>query len=117
LKVEPGWRTASLLEFATNAATTKGEQHLVEVKAVAPEYPLRGEVLLRGGGKLAAALANNGTVVESSLLARLNIAIGDTIRIGDALFTIRDVLAREPDRVTNLFSFGPRVISPLARAQ
>lgn len=113
----PGWRTADLLEFTANAATDQGEQRMVEVKAVSPEYPLRGEALLTGGGGLGEALAGDGAVVEASLLSRLALGIGDRIRIGDARFTIRDTLAREPDRVTTLFSFGPRVLIPRARAE
>jgi putative ABC transport system permease protein len=36
--------------------------------------------------------------------------MGDRLRIGQAVYTITGLIRKEPDRVANLFSLGPRVI-------
>ena len=80
---------------------------LVELKAVDGAYPLVGRARLEGGMALADALAGGGIAVEKSLLDRLAIGIGDGLRVGAALLTVRAVLAREPDKLTSGFALGP----------
>ena len=96
-----------------------GRPTLVQMKAVEPDYPLYGVTELKGGGTLADALAQRngvwGAVVEDSALRRMNVALGDRVRIGDATVEVRDVLTREPDRGLNAFaSLGPRLMIPFA---
>ena len=59
---------------------------------------------------LAEALAAGGGVAEPALLARLGLALGDRVRIGDTDVEIRSVLVREPDRIGGLYSLGPRLL-------
>lgn len=93
---------------------------LVEMKAVDGAYPLFGAVELADGGALAAALARRddgryGAVAEPGLLDRLGLAVGDEVAVGDARFTIRAAIAREPDRLgSGGFSLGPRLMIGLA---
>ena len=47
-----------------------------------------------------------GAAVEEALLARLNLKLGDVIRIGEANFALRTVLVSEPDRLAT--GRGPR---------
>ena len=91
-------------------ANAGGRRALVELKAVDQHYPLLGAVVLEPAQSLGAALAGGGAVAEKALLARLGIAIGDSIRVGDAGFTIRGEIIREPDRLASVFSFGPRLM-------
>lgn len=96
-----------------------GRAALVQLKAIEPGYPLYGQVELQGGGSLADALARRngvwGAVVEETALRRMNVALGDRIRIGDATVELRGILQREPDRGLNAFaSLGPRLMLPLA---
>ncbi|MDE0379026.1 MAG: ABC transporter permease [Rhodospirillales bacterium] len=83
---------------------------LVELKAVDGAYPLVDRARLEGGMALADALADGGIAVEKSLLDRLAIGIGDRLRVGAALLTVRAVLAREPDKLTSGFALGPRLM-------
>ena len=83
---------------------------LVELKAVDGAYPLVNRVRLEGDMPLADALAGGGAVAEKGLLDRLGIGIGDTLRVGRAMLTVRAVLAREPDRLTGGISLGPRLM-------
>lgn len=98
---------------------TDGHPALVQLKAVEPSYPLYGTVDLQGGGRLADALARRdgvwGAVTEEAALQRMNVALGDRIRVGEAIVELRAVIAREPDRGVNAFaSLGPRLMIPLA---
>jgi putative ABC transport system permease protein len=96
-----------------------GRSTLVQLKAVEPSYPLFGAVELKGGGALSEALAKRegawGAVVEEAALKRMNVAVGDTVRVGDAVVQVRGVINREPDRGLNAFaSLGPRLMIPFA---
>jgi len=95
-----------------------GHPALVQLKAIEPAYPLYGTVELQGGGKLDEALAKRdgvwGAAVEESALHRMNMAVGDRLKIGDAVVQLRAIIAREPDRGVNAFaSLGPRLMIPL----
>lgn len=96
----------------TNAmAFGPGERRVVvALKAVDEAYPLYGAVELDPAQDLETALADGGAVVEPGLLARLGIRIGDPIRIGEATFTVRATIVREPDRLGGFVSIGPRVM-------
>lgn len=95
-------------------STTSDAQTLVEIKAIDSRYPLYGDILLENGTSLQTALETrneeNGVAVEQILLDRLNLDVGDALRIGEINFVIRSVIAREPDRLSGGFSFGPRAM-------
>ncbi len=87
---------------------------LVELKGVDGAYPLYGAVLLEPSMPLAEALAERdglaGTAVDPALLARLDLRLGERLRIGAAEFELRAALLGEPDRGAALFALGPRVL-------
>ncbi len=88
---------------------------MVELKGVGEGYPVYGAVELRGGkGDLRTVLAERdgmpGAAVAPGLLDRLDAEVGDRLRVGDTVLEIRAVIDREPDEVSNLFDFGPRVM-------
>ena len=92
---------------------------LVQLKAVEAAYPLYGRIELRDGLSLADALAKRGdvwgAVVEEAALRRMNIALGDRVRIGEIAVEVRGIISREPDRGLNAFaSLGPRLMMPYA---
>ena len=97
------------------AVTSDGRNRsLVEIKAVDRAYPLYGAVTLAPAQPLDRALAERdghwGAVVAPALLDRLGIKPGATIRIGDALITVRARLVHEPDGISGLIELGPRVV-------
>jgi putative ABC transport system permease protein len=92
---------------------------LVQLKAVEPSYPLYGSVELQGGGTLGDALAKRdgmwGAAVEEAALRRMNIALGDRVRVGEVTVQVRAVIVREPDSGVSAFaSLGPRLMMPFA---
>ncbi len=86
---------------------------LIELKAVDAAYPLYGSVELKPAIDLANALGRSdgyfGAAVDPAILTRLGIAIGDTIKIGEAALQIRAVIEHEPDAAASGLVFGPRV--------
>ncbi|MCG8510655.1 MAG: ABC transporter permease, partial [Rhodospirillales bacterium] len=87
---------------------------LVELKAVDGVYPMVGSVLSEPDLPLADLLDRRdgtwGVIVDPNLLGKLKIGIGDTVRIGEAQFTVRGTVVKEPDRVASVVSFGPRAM-------
>jgi putative ABC transport system permease protein len=93
----------------------EGRPTLVQLKAVEQAYPLYGKLELKGGGSLDDALARRdgvwGAVVEETALKRMNIELGDVVKVGEAPVQIRALIAREPDNGLNAFaSLGPRLM-------
>nr|WP_306269527.1 ABC transporter permease [Pararhizobium sp. IMCC3301] len=108
-------------EIATMRAmarrTDGTDQTLVELKAVDAAYPLTGRVETATGAEFAPLLERAsdpdglwGALAVPELLARLDLEVGDTLKLGDLTFQIRDTLTVEPDRLATGFGFGPRLM-------
>ncbi len=96
------------------ARTDAGDAALVEVKAVEPSWPAIGAAAFDRPMSPSQALAERdgvfGAAAEETLLARLNLKIGDVFRLGDAQFVLRAVVTGEPDRLAVGVGLGPRVL-------
>ncbi|MDD2898045.1 MAG: ABC transporter permease [Desulfuromonadaceae bacterium] len=102
--------TARTYEFYSVVRTYDNSASLLSnLKVVEQGYPFYGTVVLSSGRPFRDVLTAGNVIVEQHLLDRLNLHVGDRLRIGSATMTIRDVLAAEPDRPVNLFSLGPRI--------
>jgi len=51
-----------------------------------------------------------GAAADATLLARLDLKIGDRVSVGSASFQIRSVVAAEPDKLAGGVGFGPRFL-------
>lgn len=95
-------------------ADTSDERTLVELKGIDSAYPLYGTMTLAPAMPLSKALETRdglaGAVVEKTLMARIGVSVGDTVRVGDKQIEIRATLVREPDRVAGAFTLGPRLM-------
>ncbi|HTN42764.1 MAG TPA: FtsX-like permease family protein [Nitrospiria bacterium] len=86
---------------------------LVELKAVEPGYPFYGRLRIDpppSDSTRDPFLDPDAVWVQEALLIRLHLQVGDVVKLGEALFTIRGVIRQEPDRVAGTFSLGPRVL-------
>lgn len=98
-------------DYQFSAMVVTGEQTLLsQVKAVSSAYPLYGKVELASGQPLWEQLTLDSVVVAPEVLKSLEARVGDRITIGEAQFTISDVLTKEPDRPLTAFGFGGRVL-------
>ena len=107
-------RIAQTVVFPSMA--TAGEHSkLASLKAVSPEYPLRGSLQVEQVNSQAPTLSPvSGTVfVEPALLTNLHTKVGDSLRLGDRQFLISGVLTRELDRGAVFMNFAPRVMMSL----
>jgi putative ABC transport system permease protein len=93
---------------------SSGGALMVELKGVERGFPLYGDFRLDDGRPFDFALVENGgAVVAPMLLERLNLKVGDRVRIGEREFEIRGVSKQEPGS-SGGFRLGPRVF--IARA-
>ena len=107
-------RIAQTVVFPSMA--TAGEHSkLASLKAVSPEYPLRGSLQVEQVNSQAPTLSPvSGTIfVEPALLTNLHTKVGDSLRLGDRQFLISGVLTRELDRGAAFMNFAPRVMMSL----
>ncbi len=111
-----GIDAAESLSFLTMVlpANVKNQSNaLTQITAVSEGYPLRGELLITevmfGQTERAAGIPEPGTGwAEPGLLGRMNIKIGDKIRIGEAELTLTRVLEYQPGQMSG----GPAAMAP-----
>ena len=90
------------------------EQALVELRGVDAAFPLVGAVQLSDGVSLTKALRQEpGAAVDPILLERLSLKVGDRLSIGRIEVPIRATIESEPDKITERFNVGPRVLVSL----
>ena len=104
--------TATLRAMARR--TDGADQTVVELKGVDAAYPLIGAVTLSGGFSLDAAVRREpGAAVDPILLERLGLKVGDSLSLGSISVPIRAVIATEPDKISERYNAGPRVLVSL----
>ncbi|WAX96128.1 ABC transporter permease [Aminobacter sp. NyZ550] len=90
------------------------DQSLVEAKAVDDAYPLYGQLVTEPALPRAELFAERsgifGAVAPDLLFERLNLKLGDRIKLGSATFELRAKLVTEPDAVSDGFGFAPRLL-------
>lgn len=111
---------SELVAMAAAADGATPTTQIVELKAAPETYPLYGELVTEPAGSLHAFLRERGracaaspcwgALVEESLLIRMGLSLGDELKIGQARLKIAGLVRKEPDRVANAFSLGPRVL-------
>ena len=96
------------------ARASDGRLALVEMKAVDGLYPSLGELTLNPKLPLRDILEQRdgvfGAAADPTLLARLDLKIGDKVSVGEATFQIRSAVEAEPDKLGVGVGFGPRFL-------
>src|SRR6267154_1826113 len=96
------------------ARSGDGRLALVELKAVDGNYPMLGELTLDPRMPTADLLAEHdgvfGAAVDSTLLARFDLKLGDRVSVGSASFQLRSVEGAEPDKLAGNVGLGPRFL-------
>jgi putative ABC transport system permease protein len=97
------------------ARSVDGRLALVDLKAVDASYPALGQLTLDPAMPMADLLAERdgafGAAADQTLLARLDLKIGDRVSIGNATFQIRSLVVTEPDKLGVGVGFGPRFLA------
>jgi putative ABC transport system permease protein len=104
--VERTWVTETV-----SMASAGSTPVLSAVKVVDPaKYPFYGELKLQPEMPLVNALSANTIVVGQDLLIRLNVHVGDSLRVGEREFKIAAMIVSEPDRMSASLNFGMRLM-------
>ncbi len=109
-----GMTTSRTLTFSSMLFAGENSQ-LASVKAVQPNYPLRGDLIVAdapfgSGRKIRHGPPPGEAWVDSRLFPALRIKVGDEVVVGVAALRVARVLIAEPDRGGGFFAFGPRVL-------
>ena len=103
------YETSETREMLSMVSSGTYDSDLAEIKGASDGYPLYGEVELESGQALFTQLTKDTTIVQRSILKRLNLSVGDTLNVNGKMFTIADVVLSESDRVNVGMAAGPRV--------
>lgn len=110
-----GARVGEVIDFRSMVVLPDGsDRALTQLKAVDDTWPLFGTPELDPPMDIATALAGAGglpgAVLDPLLMARLEVAAGDVIRLGEQDFAVMAGLIREPDNANAGFALGPRTL-------
>jgi len=88
---------------------------LATIKGVSNGYPLRGSVRvanqLFGEERIATGIPEAGTVwADGALMARLGVAVGDTVTVGESDMRVSAVLTYRPDQSIGFASLAPSLL-------
>jgi putative ABC transport system permease protein len=109
-----GLKQSQSSEFST-VLIENDEFLLVGVKAVSANYPLRGYLKIRQGSYAEEQTVYHGPLpgeawVESRGLAALKMHLGDSVRVGEQLLLVSQIVTYEPDKRGDLYSLSPRLM-------
>jgi putative ABC transport system permease protein len=110
--------TVSAIRFNSMVQQAGSDAVLTDVKAVGAGYPLRGAVRLVDPtlpeGRPAARAPGRGEAwVDLRLAARLGLAPGSQIKVGEAPLTVSAIVQQDPEVAGGLLSLGPRLLMSL----
>ncbi|MEQ4618781.1 MAG: FtsX-like permease family protein [Corticimicrobacter sp.] len=109
LQLAHTWQFPSMARFGQ-------DMQLASVKAVSPDYPLRGQVRVARTADDPVGQWERGAPVPGSvwaeprLLAALGADLGDSLALGNLTLRIDGVLTYEPDREMRLTTMAPRLM-------
>ena len=109
-----GMRLAHTMAFPSMVVQGSRNQ-FVEVKAVSPGYPLRGDLstsqaLFGVATKLKQGPQAGKAWADARLMQLMGLNIGDQLEVGQARLTLSAVIEREPDRAGDFFNIAPRLM-------
>lgn len=88
---------------------------MTQVIGIDTGYPLYGEIILQESGPLsrssarAELMSSDSIWVAKDLLIILELSLGDTLKIGDQVFTITDVIIEDPSSTISIMSSFPTI--------
>lgn len=111
--VARGVRETQITETLTmvSAASSSAAPVLVSAKAVDPSaYPFYGEIKFDPPGPIAQVLTRDTVAMAPDLMLRLEVKVGDTIRLGGQDYRLAAAVVSEPDRMSGSLNIGLRLM-------
>ena len=110
-----GGETSRRISFASMAYFPRtGDTRLATVRAIEGDYPYYGQVVTRPADAARAYLQDRAALVDATLMEQFDLALGDSVRVGQASYVIAGRLERSPRESEAISLFSPRVYIPLA---
>jgi putative ABC transport system permease protein len=111
--VDAGLTTTAVVAFPT--VLFAGEANtLVEIKAVAADYPLRGQLKVAAQpldpGKAVGAPAIGSVYLDARALSALKIEVGADVEIGNAKLRVAGILTEDPEGAGSFLTLAPRAL-------
>ena len=108
-----GIASATATNFSSMALVPRtGGTRLVQVHAVAADYPFYGKIITRPATAWNGLEGGHNVIVDPALLVSLDARLGDTLSLGLAKFAITGTLESVPGDVGITAAIGPRVYIP-----
>jgi putative ABC transport system permease protein len=109
-----GLRTARILSFPT-AIFNGDKNQLTAFNAVSANYPLRGRMRIAdvpfGPARETDTIPGHGEVwLDARIMSQLQIDIGASLRIGEAMFRVTEVLDYRPDQGGGFVNLAPAAL-------
>ncbi len=109
----PVGTTQSLQLSMMSMARSQKNSRLVNLSTIGEGAPYYGRLILERAGEVPRsdllAPGSESVWVYSELLAQMGLKIGDEIAIGQASYTISDVVAEDPGQTMRMGGFAPKV--------
>ncbi|RVQ69413.1 FtsX-like permease family protein [Croceicoccus ponticola] len=102
-------RMSSGMRLQAMASAANGSVSPVQLKSVDAQWPLYGAMTLADGRQVGAPPKGQAWV-DKGVLDRLDVTVGDTIRLGEAPVRIAGVIGAEPDRLSEGVALGAPVL-------
>ena len=87
---------------------------LVQLRALEGGFPYYGEIATDPVEAWNRLSTGRFAVVDPAVIAQLDIEVGDTVQLGEVVFTIAGVITSSPGEVSFQSAIGPRVYIPAA---
>jgi putative ABC transport system permease protein len=104
-----GTPVAGVTSTVSVAIAGNGRTRLVQVRAVDGGFPFYGRIETRPAGLWPAPADRPAVIVEPALLTALDVAVGDSVRIGERWFEIAGTAPSLAPEVGFQSAIGPRV--------
>lgn len=108
-------QVARTLAFPSMVYAGADAMQLASIKAVSEGYPLRGELGFSaepfGPAEAVAGGPEAGEVwLDSRLFPLLDVAVGDSVEVGEARLRVAGAIRSEPDQAAGMYGYGPRLM-------
>ena len=94
---------------------SSGDTRLSAVRAVEGGFPFYGALETRPGDAAARYQAEDGALVDKTLLRQFEVEVGDSIRIGEVSYPVLGELEKAPGESSFTSAASPRIYLPRAR--
>ena len=100
-----GMERSNLSQFLSMVLNPKNDNtRLVQAKAISGGFPWYGELITEPNNAWTEFQKGQNVILDDALRYQLNIAVGDSVKLGDVMFKVQGFLKKMPGE--NSFGFG-----------